>query len=260
MGAHPPALQLQRWLNQALEIVAAARQLLLDRAAAGFEVRLKADASFVTEVDLAVETLLRDRLAHGFPTHGQLGEEFGASAPSAEFQWLIDPIDGTLSFSRGIPLYGTIVALHQQGRPLLGIIDHAGLDRCYSAGLGLGSHCNGRRLQLGPPREQEVISVCDRSQFVRAGRPEIFERLLGAYPLVRVYSDCFGHTLAASGAIGAAVDWGLNDWDIAASRILLEEAGGRYVQLAMSAGPPWGVVLGQPTRVAELLERLDLKA
>lgn len=253
------ALQLEKWLNQALAIVAEARQLTLAKMAAGFETWTKDDASYVTEADLAVEELLRSRLQQHFPGHGVLGEEFGASEPDAEFQWTIDPIDGTLSFTHGIPLFGTIVGLQHQGQALLGIIDHPGLDQCYSAGLGLGSFCNGQRIQVGPALadpDREILSLCDRAQFSKAGRPEVFDQLVCSRPYVRIYSDCFGHTLAARGAIGAVVDFGLRSWDIAASRILIEEAGGSYVELEMPVSPFYGVILGKAERVKELLVQI----
>lgn len=248
---------LTRWSSSALSIVAEARALLLARLDAGFETWAKPDSSYVTQVDLAVEELLRSRLAAAFPGHGMLGEEFGASESEAEFQWLLDPIDGTLSFTRGIPLFGTIVALHRQGRPLLGIIDHPLLNQCYSAILGQGSFCNGRRIHVGPvlaERQREVISLSDRAQFLRVGHAGLFDRLIQSHSYTRVYSDCFGHTLAARGAIGAAVDFGLHRWDVAASRILLEEAGGRYVELELPGTPYLGVLLGKPELVESLLQ------
>ncbi|MEZ0372330.1 MAG: inositol monophosphatase [Candidatus Sericytochromatia bacterium] len=254
---------LQTWLGTALEIVAEARQITLAKMAAGFETWTKPDTSYVTEADLAVEELLRSRLSARFPEHGILGEEFGATDPNAEFQWLIDPIDGTLSFTHGIPLFGTIVALHRQGQPLLGIIDHAGLQQCYWAAAGQGAFCNGVRFQIRDAAavdfSREIISLCDRNQFIKAGKAEVFDQLVLAHPYTRIYSDCFGHTLAARGAIGAAVDYGLHAWDLAASQVLLEEAGGKYLELDMPGTHLSGVILGKPPVVDRIRALLGLE-
>ena len=115
---------------------------------AGFRKRLKADASYVTNADLAVERTLRALIGRRFPAHGIVGEEFPPVNAGAAFQWILDPIDGTLSFTHGIPYFGTIIALHHDGIPIVGVIDHPALGLCYSAGLGLGAWCNGRRLHV----------------------------------------------------------------------------------------------------------------
>ncbi|MGH7702375.1 MAG: inositol monophosphatase family protein, partial [Gemmatimonadales bacterium] len=102
-----PAAERRRFYQAALGFAAASRRVIRRRVAGGFRTRLKADASYVTDADLEAEQVLRSAIHRRFPEHGILGEEFEAVNPGAEFQWILDPIDGTLSFTHGIPFYGT---------------------------------------------------------------------------------------------------------------------------------------------------------
>jgi histidinol phosphatase-like enzyme (inositol monophosphatase family) len=230
--------------------------------ARGFRKRLKADRSYVTDADLAAEQTLRAGIRRRFPGHGIVGEEFPAVNPEADFQWILDPIDGTLSFTHGIPFWGTIIGLHFRGRPLVGVIDHPALGVCYSAARGLGAWRNRERIRIRDATaagfSKEVISAADRDRFVLCGRGQAFDRLMREHPQVRGYTDCIGHTLAAEGKIGAAVDYGLRIWDIAATQVLIEEAGGRYVctNFGEHGGLPiYGIVCGKP-RVVDWLLRI----
>lgn len=233
--------------------------------ARGFRARLKADASFVTDVDLAVERALRRAIARTFPRHGILGEEFPATRRDAPFQWILDPIDGTTSLTHGIPFYGTIIALHHEGTPLVGVIDLPALGRRYSAGLGLGAWCDGRRLRVRdvPARAiaKEVVSAGDRDRFVQCRAGAAFDRLMREHPTVRGYVDCIAHCFAAEGLVGAVVDYGVKHWDIAATQLLIEEAGGRYVLGYQSRDQDpavYGIICGKPAMVRRM-ERFFLR-
>lgn len=232
------------------------------RVARGFRARLKADASFVTDVDLAVERALRAAITRAFPDHGILGEELPATRPDAPFQWILDPIDGTTSLTHGVPFYGTIIALHHAGTPLIGVIDLPALGTRYSAGVGLGSWCDGRRLRLrdAPRRtiDKEIISAGDRDRFVQCRAGAAFDRLMREHPTVRGYVDCIAHVFAADGRIGGVVDYGVKLWDIAATQVLIEEAGGRYVLAYRSRTKRptvYGIICGKPS-VVRRLERI----
>jgi fructose-1,6-bisphosphatase/inositol monophosphatase family enzyme len=257
-----PLAERRRYYRAALRFARVARRVGERRIAAGFRTRLKPDATFVTDVDLAVERALRAAIGRAFPLHGVLGEELPPTRPDAEFQWILDPIDGTTSLKNGIPFYGTIIALHQAGRPLVGVIDLPALNRCYSAAVGLGAWRDGRRLQLrdATPGElpREVVSVGDRARFVRCRAGAKFDRLMRDHAQVRGYIDCIAHAFAAEGLIGAAVDYGVKLWDIAATQILVEEAGGRYIcTYRSSRGQPqlYGIVCGKPAVVRWLVRR-----
>jgi fructose-1,6-bisphosphatase/inositol monophosphatase family enzyme len=250
------------YYRAALRFARLSRAVIRRRVARGFRTRLKPDASFVTDVDLAVERALRGAIGRAFPTHGIVGEELPATRPGADYQWILDPIDGTTSLTHGIPFYGTIIGLRHRGRPLVGVIDFPALDRCYSAGRGLGAWCDGRRLRVRDVAHgavsREVISAGDRARFVQCGAGGAFDRLMREHQHVRGYVDCIAHVFAAEGWIGAVVDYGLKLWDIAATQLLVEEAGGRYVESYRSRGPEpslFGIIGGKPT-VVRRLERL----
>lgn len=257
--------QREELLAGARAAMASASALVRQRRAAGFETWKKADQSFVTEVDLAVERQLRDDLASRFPSHNILGEEMDQLDRGSEFQWIIDPIDGTLSFARDIPLFGIILGLYYRGEPLLGLIDHPALGQSYSAGRGLGAFCNERRLKIedlapGTPVTNELIAAGDRLQFSRSGLEPVFDRLATGHPRLRTYADCFGHTLCAQGSVGAMVDFGLRLWDISATRVLIEEAGGMFRAVERREGPEgytvYHMVCGKPRVVAWVLEQI----
>jgi histidinol phosphatase-like enzyme (inositol monophosphatase family) len=240
-----------------------ARRVVRRRVARGFRARLKADASFVTDVDLAVERALRRAIARAFPDHGILGEEFPSTRPGAPLQWILDPIDGTTSLTHGVPFYGTIIALHHEGTPLVGVIDLPALGRRYSAAVGLGAWCDGRRLRVTPPRaiDKEIVSAGDRDRFVQCRAGAAFDRLMREHPTVRGYVDCIAHCFAAAGLVGAVVDYGVKLWDIAATQVLIEEAGGRYVLAYQSRTKDptvYGIICGKPA-VVRRMERVFLR-
>jgi histidinol-phosphatase len=260
-----PESTRRQLLEGARAAVAAASALVRERTLAGFATWQKADRSFVTEVDLAVERQLREELSRQFPGHDILGEELERIDRGSDFQWIIDPIDGTLSFTRGIPLFGIIVGLFHLGKPLLGVIDHPALGVTYSAARGLGAWRNDRRLvlhDLAPELaiEDEPIAMGDRHQFMRSGLEAVFDRLVTGHPRVRTYADCFGHTLAVQGSVGAMVDFGLQLWDMSATQVLIEEAGGIFRSVERADGPGGGryhhMVCGKPRVVAWAIEQI----
>ena len=265
MNGVPAAAELREMLSEACDIVRQTRALIETALETGFTHRSKADGSFVTDVDIAVEEKARTLLASRFPMHGIIGEELSEIDSGHALTWVIDPIDGTKSFRHGVPLYGTLLALLHGEDPILGIIDLPGLGRTYSAARGLGTRCNGRPVTLedlpgDEPLEKEIIGIGDRHQFVSAGRTKVFDGLMHAHPGVRTYTDCFGHALALEGAVGAMVDFDLRLWDTMASKVLMEEAGGRYV-CSQRAGKElrdrrFDVILGKPRVVDWILDRI----
>lgn len=260
----PDASELKRWLTTANAIADETRALILKTVREGFDHRMKEDDTFVTDVDLAVEKLFRRRLEKRFPEHGLIGEEYAHERTEARLRWTIDPIDGTHSFRHGLQLYGTILALLDGEKPILGVIDLPGLEVRLSAATGLGATMNGAPLRLDDCEEtdieKELIAAGERSQFVTAGREAVFDHLMTAHRHVRTYCDAFGHMLALSGRVGAMVDFGLHIWDVAATEILIQEAGGAFKTLFH--GPrannvtSYDVVFGKPSVVDWLLARI----
>ncbi|MCX5787274.1 MAG: hypothetical protein NTX64_02015 [Elusimicrobia bacterium] len=223
---------MRELLRAALRLADLSRREILRRAERP-KTRLKRDSTIVTAADLAAERALRAAIARRFPDHGIIGEEFAAVRPRAEFQWIIDPIDGTISFSHGIPFYGTVLGLHRKGQPLVGVIDLPGMGLRYSAAAGLGAFKNGARLRLndlGPKEDirREVLATGDSDAFERCGARRGLERLHRCHPHVRAYADCLGHGLVAQGSVAAMADFGIRLWDLAATQIIIEEAGGLY--------------------------------
>ena len=255
-----PTHDLDAFRDTALAAIRAARAISLAVPGETLATRAKFDASPVTEADLGVERCLREELGKAFPDHGLLGEEYPPVNPDAPYQWIMDPIDGTVAFSRGIPLWGTILGLYYQGEPLVGVIDHAALDKLYWAVKGQGAWLNDQRLRITDLTEDvdlqtERMGIGDRPQFVRVGREAHWHALHAAHPRVRAYTDCWGHVLAVQGSIGALADYGLRSWDLAATQLLIEEAGGEYRVVGTAPDPvnPGGtcydVVIGKPRAV-----------
>jgi fructose-1,6-bisphosphatase/inositol monophosphatase family enzyme len=257
-----PARDIERIFTKALEFSAAARSLILSMLVGGFEVRRKPDKSFVTSADLRVEEMLRRLIERDFPDHGILGEEYPPTRPDAPFRWIMDPIDGTEDFVQRLPAFGSILALHYRGEPVAGVIDHPVLDIRVSAAFGLGAWHNGRHVTL-PDIDPAAIDGSERvmlparANFTRHrddGR--LFDALARAHPNHRVYRSCFTHTCAVLGRADATVDYGNAIWDVAASRILIEEAGGKYLNVSEWDAPSFGRVYGSVMGKAALVDRL----
>lgn len=258
--------ELSDALLEARQIIQETRPLIIEGLAKGFGHRLKPDRSFVTDVDFAVEERVRALLATRFPTHDIIGEELPQLDVGSDFSWVIDPIDGTRSFRHRVPLYGTLLALLYRHEPVLGVIDLPGLERTYSAALEMGAYRDETRIHLADLAnddaiQNEIIGIGERQQFQNAGKTEVFDRLMHAHPSVRTYCDCFGHGLAIEGSTGAMVDFDLRIWDTIASKVLVEEAGGRYVCVErrgdMGAEARFDVVLGKPRVVEWILKLVD---
>ncbi|MEZ5275274.1 MAG: histidinol-phosphatase [Opitutaceae bacterium] len=187
----------------------------------------KADATPVTQADRNAESVIRERIARRFPDHGILGEEFGAERADAEYTWVIDPIDGTKSFITGCPLFGTLIALLHQGRPILGLI-HQPILRQICLGNGSTTTLNGRAVKVrrGLPLSSASLLL---TSFLSVGRHQDeagFDRLCSAISLARTWGDCYGYLLVAAGFADIMLDPIVNDWDKLALIPVIEGAGG----------------------------------
>ena len=257
-----PARDIERYFAKALEFSVSARSLILSLMTAGFEVRRKPDNSFVTTADLRVEEYLRALIRRHFPDHGILGEEYPPTNPDAPFRWILDPIDGTEDFVQRLPTFGSILALHYRGEPVVGLLDHPALDMRVSAAFGLGAYHNGRHVALtdidaAAIDGSERVMLPARANFIKHrddGR--LFDTLARAHPNHRIYRSCFTHACAVTGQADAAVDYGNPVWDFAATRILVEEAGGKFTVVRSwdvpTLGWVYGSVFGKPTLVDRL--------
>ena len=195
-------------------------------------VQHKRDGSPVTLADQEAEAVIRAHLLSKASTGPLdiLGEEQGFTGRGTRFRWTVDPIDGTRSFIHGIPLCGSMIALQdmQDEQPVLGVIHLPMLGITYAGARGQGVTRNGQalRLQESAAIEDSIIGVGDVARFVAANRYEDYCRLSALHGYVRGYTDCFGHGLVISGALGAMMDPALNPWDILPTQALIGAAGG----------------------------------
>jgi histidinol-phosphatase len=219
-----------RYLDVALEAAFEAGQRTLTYFQTPLEVESKADDSPVTVADREAETVLRQRLEAAFPEHGVVGEEFGRSRPGASYQWYLDPIDGTKSFIRGVPLYAVLVGLEVDGRVEVGVVHFPALGETVAAATGAGTRWNGRRVYV---RESAALSAAfvgytEAASFARHGRAEAWRRVQAESRYAPGWCDAYGHALVASGRLDAMLDPVMNPWDAGPFPVLLREAGGRF--------------------------------
>ena len=193
-------------------------------------VETKADGSPVTVADRAAETAARAWVQSRFPQDGILGEELGEERPGAARRWIIDPIDGTKSFVRGAPLWGSLVALCEGDRVLAGAAYFPAVDELVAAAPGAGCWWNGSRCRVS-----SVSALADATVLTTDERfPDRPERAIGWRALARsasvsrTWGDCFGYLLVATGRAEAMCDGTLSVWDAAALQPIIEEAGGVF--------------------------------
>lgn len=221
------------WRNRyevAVEAARRAGQLALRYFDGSFTVEWKSDLSPVTVADREAEQLLRNTLQNAFPNDGFLGEEFGDTPGSSGFRWIIDPIDGTRSFVRGIPLWATLLGLEYKDEQIAGVADVPALGHTYRALRGDGAYRNDRRIHVSEVGDlsQALLFYSSLSWFIKAGRQETFLNLIRRTERSRGFGDFYGFVLVAEGAGELMVEYGVHAWDVAALKPLVEEAGGRF--------------------------------
>src|SRR5256712_6150209 len=189
----------------------------------------KPDRTFVTQVDTAVEKALRERIAQRYPAHGVLAEECGDRTAKQVTRWIIDPIDATHSYLRGIPVFATLIALERAGVMELGIISAPAMRERWHAVRGGGAWSGKRRLHVSRVAEIQDAQIfyASRSAFKAVAKERAFDRVVDGAWRDRGFGDFWGYALVAEGAGEAMFEPELYSWDLAAPLILIEEAGGR---------------------------------
>jgi len=229
-------------------------------------VETKGDGSPVTEADREAERVIREVILEAFPDDAILGEEFGdQDGTNARRRWIIDPIDGTVAFARGIPLFTTLIALVVDGEPVLGIIDLPAVDDRVSGvrggGLlrtGAGSSADERaKVSTGPALADALVCHGDLFCFELAGLRSAYDALSHAIPKLRGYTDAFGHLLVLTGAADAMIDCDLNPWDAAVTRVLAKEAGGVCFVREREGGAKIDLLFGAEATVAAIGELIS---
>jgi histidinol-phosphatase len=261
-------------LDLALELADLADAVSLARfRAVDLDVQTKPDRTPVTEADLAVERAIRDRLAEARPGDGILGEEFGTEGDSTR-QWILDPIDGTANFLRGVPVWGTLIALAVDGVPVVGVASSPAMGRRWWAARGHGAWTTASAGELGveapeasdaaparvPGARRLRVSGVERladaslsfqslAQWRQAGH---LDRLLALSEQVwrdRAYGDLWSYALLAEGVIDITGEFDVKPYDLAALVPIVEEAGGRFTSIAGEAGPWHGSALATNGRL-----------
>jgi histidinol-phosphatase len=231
--------ELEAWL--ALAHAACDEADALARSAFRRDLRIttKPDRTFVTETDTAIERAIRTRIAAAHPDHGLVGEEYGTEAGDATTRWYIDPIDGTHNFIRGVPLFGTLLAVERDGELQAAVLSAPALRERWWARRGGGAWARGADDDV--PRRIHVSGVASLADaqllygsghdIEASGRAPGFHALLGDVWRERGFGDFWGYALLAEGAAEAMVEVDLWPWDAAAPMVLIEEAGGRVTDL-----------------------------
>ncbi|MSO95867.1 MAG: histidinol-phosphatase [Thermoleophilia bacterium] len=231
----------------ALSLADAADEISLGRfRATDLLVETKPDWTPVTEADRAVEEALRERLAVERPDDGMTGEEFGGSGGGTRC-WIVDPIDGTRNYSRGIPVWATLIALEEDGEITLGVVSAPALHRRWHAERGGGAWVNDDRIRVSAIRQVE-----DAVLSFPLEHP--IPALAGYAWHARGYGDFWAHMLVAEGAVDGAVDAvGVKVWDLAAIQPIVEEAGGRFTDAAGVARIDGGTAISSNGHLHDVL-------
>jgi histidinol phosphatase-like enzyme (inositol monophosphatase family) len=210
---------------------------------ADLAVERKGDGTPVTAADKAAERFLREELGRRFPDDAIIGEEEPSSTGTSGCTWVIDPIDGTKSFTHGVPLYSNLVARYDADGCALGIINLPALGETVYAARDRGCFVNGEPARVNTTRTLDAACVCTSG--LGPWTPAQLAAVRAAGPLLRTWGDGFGFALVATGRIEAMVDPKLAVWDLGPLPVIIREAGGRYTELDGTAS----VVL-DPARTA----------
>ncbi len=214
-------------------------------------VTTKPDLTPVTEADRAVEQALRARISAARPDHGIVGEEFGDQGPSGPlsgeqgsraWRWILDPIDGTKNYVRGIPVWATCIALQREHEVVVGVVSAPALGRRWWAGRGEGAYADGQPIRVSAVADvgDAQLSYDSVMSFENYGLGERFLALARRCWRTRGLGDFWSHVLVAEGAVDVAAEPEVSVWDVAAVQVIVEEAGGRFTDLSGTARPDGG--------------------
>lgn len=222
------------FLKTAIEAAQAA-QLVIDKYYAGeFEVEIKPDQSPVTIADVETEETIKRIILDAFPDHGFFGEETGKVNEDADYNWLIDPIDGTKSFVRGYPFFSTQIALMHKGELIVGVSNAPGFNEMAYAEKGEGAWLNGEKIAVSDIQELSKSTLSLGNIATIAGKPQwqTVGGLIQDVHRIRGYGDFYHYHLLASGKIDIIIESDVNILDIAALSVIVNEAGGCFTDLS----------------------------
>jgi histidinol-phosphatase len=222
---------LREYLDFAVETAYQAGRLTLGYYRTDLRPEFKGDDSPVTVADREAEALIRRRIEACYPQHAIVGEEYGEKGVAgASHRWFVDPIDGTKSFVRGVPLFGVLIGLEIDGTVAAGAAYFPALDEMVCAATGEGCYLNGRRTYVAATEtlDRSVVSFTDAASFDRYGRGAAWRRIQAATYYRVGWSDAYGHALVATGRLELMLDPVMNPWDGGPFPVLLREAGGFF--------------------------------
>ena len=205
-------------------------QVALKHFRTGLAVETKRDGSPVTIADRAAEEAARSWISARFPNDSILGEEFGSSGDSSARRWIIDPIDGTKTFVRGVPLWGTLIGVAQGETVIAGAIYCPAVDELVAAEVDEGCWWNGTRARVSTCTDvaQATLLVTDERFRPHPERGERWRALTARAAVVRTWGDCYGYVLVSTGRADVMLDPAMSLWDCAALLPVIEEAGGSF--------------------------------
>jgi len=211
----------------------ASAQVILPHFQSSLDVQTKADGSPVTIADKNAEQCIVDLIREHRPDDGWLGEEFGAEEGSSGYRWIIDPIDGTLAFIHGVPLFGTLIAVQKNEQTLVGLINMPALDEIVIGVSGAGTFYNGQPCRVSQIADisQATIVTSSFSTLLEYNREQGFNSLVRQAREARTWGDCYGYLMVATGRAEIMMDPILSPWDIAPMGPIITEAGGRITDL-----------------------------
>jgi histidinol-phosphatase len=245
MARYADDLALAHVLADTADAISVARFRALD-----LHVSAKPDLTPVSDADMAVEKALRATLARTRPRDAVLGEEYGATAAAAgsgQRRWVIDPIDGTKNYVRGVPVWATLIALMDGDDPVVGLVSAPALGRRWWAATGLGAYAGrhqsaATQIHVSGVSQVSDASFCDSSlmSWEEFGRLDAMLDIMRRSWRTRAYGDFYGYMLLAEGAVDVMVEPELSLWDVAALIPIVTEAGGVFTDLAGRSGPGGG--------------------
>lgn len=232
------------WLDAAMAACDEADAIALEHFRKDLRIEAKPDKTFVTQADTAIERAIRTRLQAAFPDHGLVGEEYGTQDGARPIRWIIDPIDGTHNFMRGVPLFGTLLGLEVEGDLVLGVLSAPAMGTRWFAwrdgGAWEAKIANGTT-DLSTAVRQHVsgVSRLEDSQLLYSSVPQLtdsgivpgFTRLIRTVWRDRGFGDFWGYALVAGGQAEGMVEIGCKSWDLAGPAVLVAEAGGRLTNM-----------------------------
>jgi myo-inositol-1(or 4)-monophosphatase len=226
------AHSLRSYLDFAIEAAWEAGQLTLGYFQTSLRPDFKADDSPVTVADREAEQLIRRRIEQRYPGQAIVGEEFGSkeAEAGASHRWIIDPIDGTRSFVRGVPLYAVLIGLEIDGECQVGVVHFPAMKETLAAATGEGCWWNGRRARVSPVAHLKdgLVVHYDAAAFAPAGRAEAWQRFKQRAAYRAGWCDAYGYLLVATGRAEVALDPGMSIWDAAPYPPIFAEAGGYF--------------------------------